>query len=371
MRILDENTLDSRIEAVENPSAVIETLESNKIPFSTPNSSDYESLRLPYNVRLQPKPAIIVIPETPQQVSEAIRAAAQSGIKVQARSGGHSYASFSVGGQDGSMIIDLREFHDVEVLEQFTDPETGEVLKGVVAKVGGGVRLGNMARKIYEQGKRALPHGTGSAVGIGGHATLGGYGYVSRAWGLALDRIVAMDVVLANGRIVHASAKENEDVFWAVRGAAHSFAVVLNFYMRTEEAPREVTYVEIEWDGMYDNKDRFADTFLGIQQLVTDGQVVDARLSFGVRIDGGSYKVTGGFIGSAEELKKKVTKRTILLKKSILTLTRSCHLCYRMCHLHRPRLLNLSNGLNSWRNVPTKAPWTSELTSTSLSSERH
>lgn len=202
----------------------------------------------------------------------------------------------------------MREFQDVEVLDEFVDAATGELLKGVVAKVGGGVRLGNMAREIYELGKRALPHGTGAAVGIGGHATLGGYGYVSRAWGLTLDRIVAVDVVLADGSFVHASAKENEDVFWAVRGAAHSIGVLVNFYMRTEEAPEEVTYLEIGWDGMYEDKRRFVETFLRIQEFARDEGAVDARLSFGVRVDGSSYRVTGGFLGRTEEFKEKVTK---------------------------------------------------------------
>jgi FAD/FMN-containing dehydrogenase len=248
---------------MNTPDVLISTLESNWIPFSTPTSPNYDSLRLPYNLRLQPKPAIITIPKISQQISEAVRAAAKSELKVQARSGGHSYASFSVGGKDvRSMVIDLREFQDVELLKEYIDAETGDVLNGIIAKVGGGVRLENMAQKIYEQGKRALPHGTGSAVGIGGHATLGGYGYVSRAWGLALDRIVALDVVLANGQILHASAKENEDIFWAARRAAHSICIVLNFFMRTEEAPKEVTFLEIGWDGMYNDKSRFTDTLM-------------------------------------------------------------------------------------------------------------
>lgn len=303
-RPTDANTLGMVMEAHDG---LASTLESKGISVFTPKTPGYNSLRLPYNARIQPKPAIIVIPKSAQQVSEAVRAAGRSGLKVQVRSGGHSYASFSLGGRDGSMVIDLREFQDVELLREYVDAETSKVLRDVVAKVGGGVRLGNMARKIYEQGRRALPHGTGSSVGIGGHATLGGYGYASRVYGLALDRIVAVDAVLANGEMVHANAKENEDIFWAVRGAAHSIAIVLNFYMKTEEAPNEVTLLEIGWDRMYDDNSRFVHTFLRIQDFATDPKMIDERLSFGVRIDGSSYRVTGGFIGEAEEFRTRVT----------------------------------------------------------------
>jgi FAD/FMN-containing dehydrogenase len=337
---------------------LLNTLLAKSIPFSTPNSPDYNSLRLPYNLRLQPKPAIIVTPQTPQQVSEAVTAAAQSGLKVQARSGGHSYASFSLGGRDGSMVIDLRELHDVVLLDEFQDPGTGALLKGVVAKVGGGTRLGNMARKIYELGGRALPHGTGASVGIGGHASLGGYGYVSRAWGLALDRIIAVDVVLADGTLVHANARENEDVFWAVRGAAHSIGVVVRFYMRTEEAPREVTYLEIGWDGMYEDKRRFTDTFLKIQEFSRDAGIVDERLSFGVRVYGSSYRATGGFLGSEEDLMQRVCTCPTETRRLTLTACRSCQHSSKICPPPLPPQSNPSPGWTSLPNVPTKATWT-------------
>lgn len=82
-------------------------------------------------------------------MSDAVRCAANSGVKVQAKSGGHSYASYSLGGKNGSMMIDLEPLQEISL-----DNGTG------IAKVGGGVRLGNMALGIFEQGKRGLPHGT-------------------------------------------------------------------------------------------------------------------------------------------------------------------------------------------------------------------
>ena len=76
------------------------------------------------------------------------------------------------------MVIDLEGFQNI-TLDATTQ----------IAKVGGGVRLGNLALAIYNQGQRALPHGTCPGVGVGGHATHGGFGYSSRAWGLTLDTI--------------------------------------------------------------------------------------------------------------------------------------------------------------------------------------
>jgi FAD/FMN-containing dehydrogenase len=100
------------------------------------------------------------------------------------------------------MIIDLREFQNITLDD-----------KGI-AEVGGGVRLGNLAQRIYDRGNRALSHGTCPGVGIGGHFTHGGYGYASRSWGLAMDQIIGLDVVLANGSAIHATDTKYPDVYY-------------------------------------------------------------------------------------------------------------------------------------------------------------
>jgi len=114
-------------------------------------------------------------------VSFSIICAAASGLKIQAKSGGHSYASFSSGGKNGSLIIDLRAFNEIELHD-----ETG------IATVGTGVRLGNLALGLFERGKRAVPHGVCPGVGIGGHFTHGGYGYPARLWGCMLTSNLAL-----------------------------------------------------------------------------------------------------------------------------------------------------------------------------------
>jgi FAD/FMN-containing dehydrogenase len=98
-----------------------ECLKRKNVPIGLTNSNTYNQ-RLPVN------PAVIVIPTTVQQVQDAVKCAASYNTKVQAKSGGHSYASFSYGGKDGSMVVNLEGFQSL-------------VLKGEIAKVGGGMRL--------------------------------------------------------------------------------------------------------------------------------------------------------------------------------------------------------------------------------------
>lgn len=165
-----------------------------------------------------------------------------------ARSGGHSYGAYGLGGQDGSLMVDLGSFQTISL-----DKSTN------IATVGAGVRLGNMASKLFSLGGRAyfsllsfyqstsqltplrVPHGTCPAVGLGGHAILGGFGLDSRMWGLATDAITSMTTVLANGTAVNASATSYPDLYWALRGGGSSFAVVTEFRLKTWAAPADNT----------------------------------------------------------------------------------------------------------------------------------
>lgn len=180
-----------------------ESLRNKNVPFILKGDSEWDKLTASFNVRLHYEPLLVVVPQTTQHISHAIICASDYGIHFQAKSGGHSYASFSNGGVDGIMIIHLCNFGDVAV-----DQDTG------IAKVGGGTRLGPLGHAVWEQGRRALAHGTCSAVGIGGHYSHGGYGHFSRHWGLAMDHIVALDVVLADGSLVFADKDSHTDVFY-------------------------------------------------------------------------------------------------------------------------------------------------------------
>lgn len=126
-------------------------------PLTPADGSKYTDAATPFNLRLHYKPAIIVYPTNEIEVAGALACATGNifidgnpkfSMRVQARSGGHSYAAYSLGGKDGSLIIDLSAFDGITV------DENG------VAAVGGGIRLGNLAEGLYAQGKRAMPHGT-------------------------------------------------------------------------------------------------------------------------------------------------------------------------------------------------------------------
>lgn len=177
-----------------------------------------------------------------------------------------------------------------------------------IVKVGGGVRLGNLAQGIWDQGQRGLSHGTCPGVGIGGHFTHGGYGHTSRNWGLALDHIVGAEVVLANGTLVNATASQYPTIFWAVRGAADSFGIVTNFYLQTHEAPKAITYFSFQWGtALYGSKTKFVNTFLHVQDFATNASVVDSRISFGIYLDGvGAYSLSGTFFGTVNEFNTKI-----------------------------------------------------------------
>lgn len=185
------------------------------------SSSAYAADTLSYNLRLAYKPTAVVYPSTVQDVANAVSCASQAGVKAVARSGGHSYAANGVGGQDGSLVVDLKNIKSIQVSSS-----------NQTAVFGTGIRLGDLALALYNGGNQAIAHGvyllclrsrnfidkyalgTCPYVGTGGHMGCGGFGFPSRMWGLALDAVTAAQVVLANGTIVTASNTQNPDLFF-------------------------------------------------------------------------------------------------------------------------------------------------------------
>lgn len=131
-----------------------------------------------YNLDHPTTPFCVTYPKTAQQISTIVKIAAGSGLKVQAKSGGHSYCNFS--SPDGGVVVDLQHFQGFKM-----DPET------FVCDVGAGTLLEDLDKKLFANHKRAMAHGVCPQVGIGGHATIGGLGPSSRKYGAALDHIEA------------------------------------------------------------------------------------------------------------------------------------------------------------------------------------
>jgi FAD/FMN-containing dehydrogenase len=124
-------------------------LKTAKVPYAATNSNTFAFETDPYNERVQYTPAALALPLSAQHVQAAVSCAAKSNLRVSAKSGGHSYASFGLGGENGHLVIDFHNMTNVTV-----DPDTN------VATLQPGCRLGNVAQAIYAQGKRAMSHGT-------------------------------------------------------------------------------------------------------------------------------------------------------------------------------------------------------------------
>ncbi|KAF9541279.1 glucooligosaccharide oxidase [Agrocybe pediades] len=257
-----------------------------------PGSAGYANASQAFNLRYTFHPTAITFPSTPSDVSTILSLASKYNHQAVARSGGHSYIANGLGGKDGVLIVDLRNFNAITV-----DSKTN------VASIGTGNRLGNVALGLNAKG-RALPHGTCPYVGIGGHSGHGGYGFTSRKWGLTLDTIVALDVVLANGTIVTASQSNYPDLFWALRGSSSSFGIVTTVHANTFAAPSSATVFEYNWDL---SASQAAAATAAFQSFVVSSslpQEFGAELVLGAGSKKGrvSFGLTGGWYAPANQL---------------------------------------------------------------------
>ncbi|CDU25898.1 related to Reticuline oxidase precursor [Sporisorium scitamineum] len=226
-------TLTTLTPRSDNTTSTLQTClsQSGGYERSYPTSSTYPTLSS-YNPIFTYKPLVIAVPSTVDEISSIIKCvAAENGKqKLTPRSGGHSYKAYSLGGHDGSVVVDLRLLDDVTV---------DEIAK--TATVGAGVRLGRLAEQIWEQGGFALPHGTCLLVGVAGHALGGGFGYTTRAWGFLLDRITEMKMVDVNGTVQTVDRDTNGDLWWALRGAgSNNFGIVTEFTFFLVDAPTAI-----------------------------------------------------------------------------------------------------------------------------------
>ncbi len=161
-------------------------------------------------------PVFVLLPSCVADVQAAVRFAAEEGLVLSVRGGGHAFAGF--GTNDGGIVIDLSRLSTVELVDEAQH----------LVRVGGGATSGQVAMGLAPHGL-ALSTGDTESVGIGGLTLIGGIGWKARKHGLALDQLIGADVVLADGRVVHASARENRELFWAIRGGGGNFGIVTTF----------------------------------------------------------------------------------------------------------------------------------------------
>ena len=197
-----------------------------------PGSTAYNTVRLTQNPRYDgARPLAVLSVAGAHDVARGIAFARDHGVPVAIRSGGHSYPGWSAG--DGALVIDVR-------------PLDGVSLNGTTATIGAGASLVQVYDGLGTRG-RGIPGGSCATVGIAGLTQGGGVGVLTRAYGLTCDSVTAMQVVLADGTVVTASADEQPELFWALRGGGGGhLGVVTSFTFRTFAAPT-ITRAYVAW----------------------------------------------------------------------------------------------------------------------------
>src|SRR5213080_4779966 len=180
-----------------------------------PGDKDYDEARKVYNGMIHKKPRLVTRCADVADVIRSVNFGRENDLLVAIRGGGHNAGGLGI--CDDGLVIDLASIKYTRV-----DPAARTVT------VGGGCVWGDVDHATNVFGL-ATPSGFISPTGVGGLTLGGGIGHLTRKCGLTIDNLLSADVILANGKFVHASAKKNPDLFWALRGGGGNFGVVTAF----------------------------------------------------------------------------------------------------------------------------------------------
>jgi FAD/FMN-containing dehydrogenase len=183
-----------------------------------PDDADYDEVRTIYNAMIDKHPRLFAQCANIADVIAAVQFGREQGLDTAIRGGGHNGPGLALV-EDG-LVIDLSPMKGIRV-----DPDAKTV------RVEPGCRWGDVDHATHAFGL-ATVSGIISTTGVSGLTLGGGHGYLTRQYGLTIDNLLAADVVLADGRLVHASEDENPDLFWALRGGGGNFGVVTSFLYR-------------------------------------------------------------------------------------------------------------------------------------------
>jgi FAD/FMN-containing dehydrogenase len=192
-----------------------------------PGVAGYEEARSIWNAMIDRRPAAVVRAAGASDVIQTVRLAAQHGLLLSVRGGGHNIAGNAV--CDGGLMLDLSPMRSVRV-----------DLSAKTVRVEPGARLGDLDKETQAFGL-ATPTGINSTTGVAGLTLGGGFGWLSRKHGLTVDNLLSADVVTAAGELVRVSASEQPDLFWAIRGGGGNFGVVTSFELKLHPVGPQVT----------------------------------------------------------------------------------------------------------------------------------
>jgi FAD/FMN-containing dehydrogenase len=214
-----QETLGNKATLQVDEAALLELRASVRGAVLAPRDPGYDEARRIWNGMIDKRPSLIVRPHNAVDVMAAVRFASERGLEVSVRGGGHNIAGTSV--TEGGVMIDMSLQRAVRA-----DPANR------VVRVEGGATWGDVDRETQGFGLVA-PSGIVSTTGVAGFTLGGGFGWTSRKFGFAADNLLSVNVVTAGAQLIHASERENADLFWALRGGGGNFGVVTTFEFRT------------------------------------------------------------------------------------------------------------------------------------------
>ena len=204
--------------ALPNKSTIAEFKQSLRGELIQLGDKNYDEARKVYNAMIDRRPGLIARCVDVADVITTVNFGRENNLLVSVRGGGHNAGGLGV--CDNGLVIDLSLINYTHV-----DPAARTV------RVGGGCTWIDADHATHAFGL-ATPGGTISTTGVGGLTLGGGVGHLTRKYGLTIDNILAVDMVLADGSFVTASDQENEDLFWAIRGGGGNFGIVTSFLFR-------------------------------------------------------------------------------------------------------------------------------------------
>ncbi|MGZ4333709.1 MAG: FAD-binding oxidoreductase [Gaiellaceae bacterium] len=259
-------------------------------PVLTPSSAGYDTARRVFDSLYgSTKPLAVVQPVDAKDVAAVVDWARTHGVHIVAKSGGHSYGGYST---TTGVVVDLSRLAGVSVANGH-------------ATIGPAARLGVVYDRLGAHGV-AIPAGTCPSVGIGGHALGGGFGLASRAWGLASDNLVSLQIVTADGKVLVADAQHHPELLWACRGGGGgNFGIVTRLVFRTH-AVTQGSYFVATWP--WAQAEQVVASFLHWAPKQPDALGSLCRLAAGP--GGPTVQVFGQFLGSETALKAALASLT-------------------------------------------------------------